>query len=99
MPESFESIQEIARAGESASVEFKAGLADARKLAETAAGMATIGGGVILLGISDDGRPKGTVIGKGEIERSSAGVTTASTRVGLPSFSRTDAKRALIRGG
>lgn len=58
----------IAR-GEGPDTEFKVSLADSRRIVETVAGMATIGGGTILVGVRDDGRVIGTQLGKGELER------------------------------
>jgi predicted HTH transcriptional regulator len=55
--------------GERADVEFKTSLADGRRLVETIAAMATSGGGTILVGVRDDGRPVGVSVGRGEIER------------------------------
>jgi ATP-dependent DNA helicase RecG len=61
--------EELIAAGESASREFKSTLADSRKLVETIAAMATIGGGVILVGVRDDGAVIGVEPGEGELER------------------------------
>ena len=63
------SVKELIAAGESASCEFKSTLADSRKLVETVAAMATIGGGVILIGVRDDGTVIGAEPGEGELER------------------------------
>lgn len=55
--------------GEGPAVEFKSSLADSRKLIETLAAMATIGGGAVLIGVRDDGTPIGATLGEGEHER------------------------------
>jgi ATP-dependent DNA helicase RecG len=62
-------IRQLVAAGESESVEFKTSLADSRKLIETAAAMATRGGGTILVGVRNDGVPVGANVGEGEVER------------------------------
>ncbi len=54
---------------ESAGVEFKTTLSDSRKIIETIAAMATMGGGTIWVGIRPDGTPVGCEIGEGELER------------------------------
>ncbi len=69
MPADAESIGELIAAGESAQREFKSTLADSRRLVETIAAMATIGGGVILVGVRDDRTVIGAELGDGEIER------------------------------
>lgn len=56
-------------AGESERVEFKTSLADTRRLVETVAAMATIGGGTILVGVRDDGRAVGVDLGDGSLEQ------------------------------
>lgn len=63
------SIEELIAAGESAEREFKSTLADSGRLVETVAAMATIGGGVILVGVRDDGTVIGAKLGEGELER------------------------------
>ncbi len=63
------SIEELIAAGESAEREFKSTLADSKRLVETVAAMATIGGGVILVGVRDDGTVIGAELGEGELER------------------------------
>ena len=62
-------IESLVAAGETARLEFKRSLADAKKIVETAAAMATIGGGTILVGVRDDGAVLGATEGKGELER------------------------------
>jgi ATP-dependent DNA helicase RecG len=54
---------------EGESLEFKTSLADSRKIIETAAAMATRGGGTILIGVRDDREVVGANIGAGEVER------------------------------
>jgi ATP-dependent DNA helicase RecG len=56
-------------AGESADFELKTTLADSRKIIETIAAMATLGGGTILIGVKQDGTLAGANIGEGERER------------------------------
>lgn len=62
-------VGELLAAGEGESVEFKASLADPRKIIETAAAMATRGGGTILIGVKDDRSVPGAKVGAGEVER------------------------------
>jgi ATP-dependent DNA helicase RecG len=62
-------LRALVEAGESARVEFKASLSDTRRIIETIAGMATIGGGVVLVGMRDDGTVVGCNPGRGEVER------------------------------
>ena len=54
---------------ETAEVEFKTTLSDSRKIIETIAAMATIGGGTIWVGVRPDGTPVGCELGEGELER------------------------------
>lgn len=54
---------------EGADLEFKTSLADSRKIIETIAAMATLGGGTLLIGVRNDGVPLGANIGEGEHER------------------------------
>ena len=63
------SVGELIESGEAASCEFKSTLSDSRKVVETIAAMATIGGGVILIGVRDDGTVIGAELGEGELER------------------------------
>ena len=56
-------------AGESATFELETTLSDIRRIVETIAAMATIGGGDLLVGVRPDGRPVGAQLGQGEIER------------------------------
>ena len=63
------SIGELIESGETASCEVQSTLADSRRLVETITAMATIGGGVILVGVRDDGTVIGAELGDGEIER------------------------------
>ena len=68
-PESDRDLRSLLEAGESATVEFKTTLADTRRIIETLAAMATMGGGTLLVGVRDDGRPVGYTPGQGELER------------------------------
>jgi ATP-dependent DNA helicase RecG len=54
---------------ENAAVEFKTTLSDSRKIIETIAAMATIGGGTIWVGVRPDGTSVGCEVGEGELER------------------------------
>ena len=62
-------LRSVLEGGERATVEFKTTLADTRRIIETLAAMATIGGGTLLVGVRDDGRPVGFNPGQGELER------------------------------
>lgn len=65
-------MHQVARdlqAGESASIEFKTSLSDTRKIVETVAAMATIGGGRIYVGVRDDGEVCGVQLGQGSLEQ------------------------------
>lgn len=66
---SSESMQALVASGERADLEFKTGLSDRKRIVETVAAMATIGGGVILVGIRPDGEMAGFTPGEGELER------------------------------
>lgn len=55
--------------GEGEAVEFKTSLSDSRRIIETIAAMATRGGGVVLIGVRDDGSVVGAHLGPGEQER------------------------------
>ena len=55
--------------GESESVEFKTSLSDTRRILDTVAAMATIGGGSILVGVRDDGTVLGVDLGEGRLEQ------------------------------
>lgn len=55
--------------GEASDLEFKSSLADSRRIIETIAAMATIGGGTILVGVRDDGTVVGANVGDGGHER------------------------------
>lgn len=63
---------------ESAEVEFKTTLSDSRKIIETIAAMATIGGGTIWVGVRPDGTPVGCELGEGELERLVQRILTAT---------------------
>lgn len=62
-------VDELLRAGEGEGVEFKTSLSDTRKIIETAAALATRGGGTILIGVRDDRSVVGVNLGAGEVER------------------------------
>jgi predicted HTH transcriptional regulator len=64
-----ERLRERIRGGETADFELKTTLADARKIVEAIAAMATIGGGQIVVGVRPDGRVVGAQPGAGEVER------------------------------
>ena len=64
-----ETLTELIARGEGENLEFKTSLADSRKIIETAAAMATRGGGTILVGVKDDRSVVGANIGAGEVER------------------------------
>jgi ATP-dependent DNA helicase RecG len=55
--------------GESEHVEFKTSLADSKRILETVAAMATLGGGTIVVGVRDDGTAIGTDLGEGALEQ------------------------------
>ncbi len=63
---------------ESAEVEFKISLSDSRKIVETIAAMATIGGGTVWVGVRPNGTPVGCEIGEGELERLVQRILTAT---------------------
>lgn len=54
-------LRELLNKGESASVEFKRTLADEGRILDTIAGMATVGGGTLLIGVRD--APGGAPVG------------------------------------
>ena len=58
-------MESLIKSGESATVEFKRSLSDTRKIIETIAGMATIGGGQILVGVNSKGQVVGFNPGDG----------------------------------
>ncbi len=64
-----EDIGLLIATGETARIEFKKSLADWRKIVETVAAMATIGGGIVLVGVRPDGTPEGVEVGEGGLER------------------------------
>ncbi len=59
----------ILSGGESERVEFKTSLADSKRILETVAAMASLGGGTIVVGVRDDGRVIGTDLGEGSLEQ------------------------------
>ena len=71
-------FEDIIASGESAKTEFKRSLADTRRIVETIAAMAGVGGGVILVGVSDDGRVVGVELGDGAIEQFTQRVLAAT---------------------
>jgi len=62
-------LARLLETGETAQVEFKRTLSDERRIIETIAAMATIGGGTILVGVADDGVVVGIDLGEGARER------------------------------
>lgn len=62
-------LQALLSAGEGTDFELKSSLSDSRKIIETLAAMATLGGGTVLIGVKDDGTVVGANIGEGERER------------------------------
>jgi ATP-dependent DNA helicase RecG len=62
-------LTDLLASGEGETLEFKTSLADSRKIIETAAAMATRGGGTILIGVKDDRTVVGANLGAGEVER------------------------------
>lgn len=59
----------LLNAGESEHVEFKTSLADSKRIVETVAAMATLGGGMILIGVRDDATVIGADLGQGALEQ------------------------------
>lgn len=55
--------------GESETVEFKSSLSDTRRVLDTVAAMASIGGGCIIVGVRDDGTVSGVDLGEGALEQ------------------------------
>ncbi len=62
-------LELLTKDGESASFELKRSLSDSRKIIETIAAMATIGGGRVLVGMSSKGQIVGFEPGEGDQER------------------------------
>ncbi|MFT5430030.1 MAG: ATP-dependent DNA helicase RecG [Myxococcota bacterium] len=62
-------LLQILEAGESASIEFKTSLSDWKKVVETIAAIATVGGGLILVGVRPDGSPVGIELSEGSVEQ------------------------------
>ncbi len=62
-------LNELIANGEQSNIEFKTTLSDRKRIVETVAAMASLGGGVVLVGVRPDGRIAGFVPGEGEIER------------------------------
>ncbi len=61
-------IEDIISHGESETVEFKRGLGERREILETIVAFANRSGGIILIGVEDDGSVVGVSIGKGTVE-------------------------------
>jgi predicted HTH transcriptional regulator len=73
-------IVDLAHAGESQSLAFTADLGDSEETAKLIAGMANTGGGTILVGVEDSGRPIGLsdyAATAGDARRTSQDVTPA----------------------
>jgi len=68
LPMSSKNIKEIILKGESETVEFKKSLSEWKEIIETVAAFSNTKGGVILVGIDDNGKVIGVEIGKGTIE-------------------------------
>lgn len=64
-----EDLSTLLHNGESERVEFKTSLADSKRIVETVAAMATLGGGTILVGVRDDGEVVGFESGQGALEQ------------------------------
>ena len=62
-------LESLIKSGESAELEFKRSLSDSRKIIETIAAMATIGGGQVLVGVDSKGQVVGFQPGEGDDER------------------------------
>jgi ATP-dependent DNA helicase RecG len=62
-------LRTILSSGESERVEFKTSLADTKRIVETVAAMAALGGGAILVGVRDDGAVVGLDVGAGTLEQ------------------------------
>jgi ATP-dependent DNA helicase RecG len=71
-------ISDLLRQGESELVEFKTSLADSKRIVETVAAMATLGGGIILVGVRDDGTVAGADLGDGALEQLSQRILAAT---------------------
>jgi len=61
-------INEIISKGESETIEFKKSLSEWRKIIETASAFSNTKGGIILVGVDDEGKVHGLTIGKNTIE-------------------------------
>ncbi len=62
-------LPEMVSGGESERVEFKTSLADSKRIVETVAAMATLGGGTIVVGVRDNGTVLGVDLGEGALEQ------------------------------
>ena len=63
-----EQLLEIIGRKEGEALEFKSSEADPRRLAEIVASFANHSGGLLLIGVDDDGRVSGATIGRGTVE-------------------------------
>ena len=63
-----EQLLEIIGRKEGEALEFKSSEADPRRLAEIVASFANHSGGILLIGVDDDGRVSGATIGRGTVE-------------------------------
>ncbi len=61
-------VLKLIKRGESQTLEFKPSLSDMDRILEELCGLANTEGGMLLVGVSDDGKLLGTDIGKGTIE-------------------------------
>ncbi len=62
------SVEELARIGENENIEFKKGLGERKEILESVCAFANSKGGVILIGVDDNGKILGVELGKGTLE-------------------------------
>lgn len=62
-------LPRLLEGGERERVEFKTSLADSKRILETVAAMASLGGGTILVGVRNDGTVVGVGLGEGAVEQ------------------------------
>lgn len=63
-----EDVEALIARGEGQTIEFKTSLAETREAIESLCAMANSQGGVVLIGVSPDGSPKGVTIGSNTVE-------------------------------